>query len=87
MISALISAVYSLSPTGSAPVSMLIRSSGSVLERRRLKRQSPKSALMPSVGIYPVNADAFKKAVGRKHFFSIDRSWPMSTCRQPGQQN
>lgn len=27
-------------------------------------------------GFYTDRADAFKKAVGQKHFFSNDRSWP-----------
>jgi hypothetical protein len=29
-------------------------------------------------GFYTDRADAFKKAVGQKHFFSNDRSWPVA---------
>lgn len=30
---------------------------------------------------YPDGADAFKKALDRKHFFSNDRLWPMDDSR------
>src|SRR5208282_4013474 len=44
-----ISSVFSLSKTGSPRVSTLRRSTGSVLEGRRLKRQLGNSRLRPSV--------------------------------------